>query len=72
MEVDDKNVRIFNNPSDETNKFKIANMQFLCKDMLLCTIDAFLKTTVKNVLLKKLSDLTSKIDASVAPTCKVL
>jgi len=72
MQVDNEYVRIFDNPSDESNKFKISNMQFLCKDMLLCTLDEFKHTTVKNILLKKLELLVPNIDPNVAPKCKVM
>jgi len=72
MQVDNEYVRIFDNPSDESNKFKISNMQFLCKDMLLCTLDEFKHTTVKNVLIKKLESIIPSIDPNVAPKCKVM
>lgn len=72
LELSDSHVRLFDNPSDEKNRWKLAQMQFLCEDMLLCTLDAFKKTTVKAMLKKKLDELQPNIDPAVAPNCKVL
>lgn len=72
LTLDDTTVRLFDNPSDEKNKWKLAQMQFLCQDMLLCTLDAFKKTTVKTLLKKKLEELQPEIDPAIAPSCKVL
>lgn len=47
-------------------------MQYLCEGMLLCTVDAFKKTTVRNQLKLHVSTLAAKIDAALLPFCKVL
>jgi len=72
LQINSTEVRLFDNPSDERNTWKLAQMQFLCDDMLLCTLDAFKKTTVKSLLKKKLEELQPNIEPSVAPNCKVL
>jgi len=54
LDINETRVRIFDNPSDERNTWKLAQMQFMCDDMLLCTIDAFKKTTVKSLIKKVL------------------
>jgi len=72
LQVTPTDIRIFDNPSDERNSWKLAQMQFLCADMLLCTIDAFKRTTVKALLKKKLEELQPSIEPSVAANCKVL
>lgn len=65
-------MRLFDNPSDEKNHWKLAQMQFMCNDMLLCTLDAFKKTSVKTLLKNKLEELQPNIDPAIAPQCKVL
>lgn len=72
IELSDTHVRIFDNPSDDKNRWKLAQMQFLCQDMLLCTLDGFKKTTVKTILKKKLEEIQPKIDPAIATNCKVL
>jgi len=47
-------------------------MQFMCDDMLLCTIDAFKKTTVKSLIKKVLDDVQPNIDSAIASNCKIL
>jgi len=39
--------------------------------MLLCTIEAFKKTTVRNQLKLHVSTLAQKVDAALLPFCKV-
>jgi len=70
--LSDTQVRLFDNPSDEKNSWKLAQMQFMCEDMLICTIDAFKNTSVKTLLKKKLEELGPSIDTAIAPQCKVL
>jgi len=72
LEVDETSIRIFDNPSDERNKWKLSQLQFFCEDMLLCTMDAFKNSTVKAIVKKTLEELQPKIDSAIASNCKVL
>lgn len=72
FEISTNHVRLFTNPSDDTNKFETAQMQYLCQDALLCTVGEFMKSTVKNKLKKQLDIVSKKLPGVLIPLCKVL
>jgi hypothetical protein len=72
FELSPTHVRLFTNPSDDTNKFEIAQMQYLCQDALLCTVGEFKKTTIKNKIKLQVEAISRKLPGVLIPLCKIL
>jgi len=72
LEITQTHIRIFTNPSDDTNKFDIAQMQYLCQDALLCSLGEFKKSSVRNKIKKQVELSSLKLPGVLAPLCKVM
>ena len=71
LEMTEQGVRVFENPSDDSQKYELANVQYICQDSLLCSTVDFINSGVKTKIKNALKEILTKIPAPLVPYCKV-